>query len=465
MKRFAKITALMASCLCVLMSCKMNSEPEVVEKEVIVEKKVVEEKEVEKIVEKEVKVVETETVYVYKLTETSETASQVWHFQQSPDGNSYVLDEKTDGEIPAGTPMEDFCKNEEGFNFFCMTQTGPLIFVFYDRKEVTYTFDCGDKGTFSDGSSVKAVKKLYGANVGEFENMLSEKYSLLNWHTEAGDDLGLTFGLENKTYYATWISKECVSDNFVFVPKDTFTLTEELTPSSTVLTVGTEYKIPNLVVSKYEVTVGDYSDLTGKTPSQQTVFSGDTELNPVNRVSFYDILVYCNMRSIKEKYTPCYSINGSTDPADWGTVPVINNELWNTVVCDFNADGYRLPTNIEWEYLARGGRTRNEETGDMEFQSYIYSGSNTLNDVAVTQGGKTKEVGSLAPNTLGIYDMTGNVWEMVWELKSDNVFNVLLRGSAIGSDTFKYPINYEGVWITSTRVQENFGFRVVRTAF
>ena len=127
-------------------------------------------------------------------------------------------------------------------------------------------------------------------------------------------------------------------------------------------------------------------------------------------VSWYDVLVFCNRLSDAIGVDRVYSINGSTNPDDWGTVPISNNTTWNEVVCNWNAKGFRLPTEVEWMYAANGGKNQANTT---------YSGSNDINSVAWygnNSSNTTHDVKGKSSNILEIYDMTGNVYEWCWDV-------------------------------------------------
>ena len=215
-------------------------------------------------------------------------------------------------------------------------------------------------------------------------------------------------------------------------------------------------------VGRYVVTQNQYRTVMGKNPSffNNTGAKTDTSVSPpleydttpapgenqgnrpVEWVSWYDALIFCNRLSIATGLEPAYRISGSTNPADWGAAPTgglydSTATAWNAVEIVNGSKGFRLPTEAQWEYTCRAGTTssyNNGEDAEPIWELYSSAPGNIMSieealeiypdlfDVIpgwhrYNSDDRTHEVsaGEWGPNDWGLYNMHGNVWEWCWD--------------------------------------------------
>jgi len=255
------------------------------------------------------------------------------------------------------------------------------------------------------------------------------------------------------------------NNNMVRIEGGTFTMgspDDEVNRSSD--EIQRQVTINAFWMGKYEVTQKEYQEVMGENPSW---FKGDNL--PVEMVTWFDAVEYCNKLSERELLTPVYTITGRTPATGY---PIRDA----TVTVNWSNNGYRLPTEAEWEYACRAGTTTPFNTGNNITTSQAnYNGNRPYNNNAEGEYRKsTTPVGTFAGNSWGLHDMHGNVWEWCWDWYGDYATGAQTnpRGAVSGSlRVFRGGIwSHDGQYLRSAgRLYSNpynrvsaLGFRLLR---
>ena len=260
-------------------------------------------------------------------------------------------------------------------------------------------------------------------------------------------------------------TKTLFEKDFVFVKGATIegAIQAEGYPESYWFKAGAKHVIKDFYICNHEITQQEFAMYGMKNYEVRVEFSGKSigPYYPAHQINWFDVLMYCNRRSVAEGLTPCFSIGGETNPDKWGRQPDSQEEPgwddWYHAKCDFTANGYRLPTIVEWEYAARGG---NGLTG----YQYKYAGSDILDEVAWYATDGLREVMQKKPNTLGLYDMSGNIEEWCWERYGNDTLRRYAGGYYYFKDEKDFVLSNLGYCGFLTRRNTQLGFRPVRNA-
>ena len=350
------------------------------------------------------------------------------------------------------------------------------------------------------GAIIDCEKKAKsGDSVLVYITVGKNKFKSLTVKTESGGSLS-TIQLMEEIAQLQYMfdmpdSNVTITADIVEVPSGDFvrvnggTVTGPINKSSVFIDKRT-LTIPTMEVCSHEVTVGEFSKYCSD------VRYDDYAIDDMNQraafdISWNDAILYCNMRSIAENLTPVYSYDGETDPNNWpgiqdknGLLPPSDAETWKAMKYDTTANGYRLPTSAEWEYIAREGNN-----GKFPTVQTKYSGYDNIELVAWYKNSEKDPnakfmtipyvVGQKKPNELGVYDMCGNVSEWVWDVAVEPLPNTPItgatniitsrykRGGNYFSDAKECSLEYKSdiSYYTQSVGNGRDGFRVVRTVF
>ena len=262
--------------------------------------------------------------------------------------------------------------------------------------------------------------KFFSASILHIEQA-SQELGVRKQYQTVSDGLVLMGELAEELIAATSAEGQAPA-GFVFIPGGTFPMGSG--PNETGRRndeTRHQVTLDSFYIGKYEVTQREFNEVMETNPGS---FLG-LDL-PVEMVSWFDAVEYCNWRSLKEGLRPAYRGYG------------------NNIVCDWTANGYRLPTEAEWEFAAKGGAAGVQS-------GYIYAGSDRADLVGwfnENSGNTTRRGGNKAPNVLGLYDMSGNVWEWCWDWYGGDYSNAA-RTNPRGSTSGSYRVIRGGAWCFS----------------
>ena len=443
----------------------------------------------------------------YGVTEDSGLASPAGEAVLALSGGSLtrapICDENVEITISKNFLTKGEFSTDAAKIYYTATTLQEGVRVEIPSEDITYTTTVSWHGGalttsyYNSGTNYVQLKKNEVALPGDYE-------------------INVTAVYDGNTYYADFIVKVynvILPAEYKMVPGAKFTSSSTLcngiaTLQSAIFLGGRNLTIPDLVVSDHEVTQKEYTEYMTWVGIPESMSYHPSTYNdnlPADYVSWYEAIIYCNLKSLADGLTPVYYLADSSgnevangrSVAGWMDNPYLKIKKYegkyyysdysggNTYL-DYNssgdtnggirydetADGWRLPTVAEWEYLAR-------ETNLTNNGQYRYSGSETSAPVAVTGTDSCQEVKSKDPNILGLYDMTGNLCEMCWDVYGTINTSTPITGPSTYEESYPKHISRGGCYNGDTDWLKNndnsnhdaapgehssqIGFRIVRT--
>jgi formylglycine-generating enzyme required for sulfatase activity len=232
--------------------------------------------------------------------------------------------------------------------------------------------------------------------------------------------VGIVAGCERQTGEpqptGTQVVKTACGMNMVSVPAGQFMMGSSEGPIDT--KPAHHVKVDGFLMDQYEITQEVYEKVTGTNPSRRK-----NSTNPVEQVTWTAAVKFCNARSIQEGREPCYETN--------------------TWACDFSANGYRLPTEAEWEYACRSGTSTRFYFGDSaeDLKSFAWFEGDAQS--------KPHPAGQRKPNAWGLYDMAGNVWEWCNDFYAAKYYRESPEDNPRGPEQSEKRVLRGGAWSSS----------------